>query len=120
VPTTAPTGCLNEDINLTGVYDAAEDINHDNVLEPGDIAVVSPGTVTLASDGTGAFTVTYPEDHALWVQVTLTATASVSGTESSTSTTFILPILATYLTTLSSSPPGLVSPYGTGACTDPN
>jgi hypothetical protein len=120
VPTTPPTACLNEDINLTGVYDAAEDINHDNVLEPGDIAIVSPGTVTLDSGGTGTFTVTYPEDHALWVEVTLTATATVSGTESSNSTTFLLPILASYLTTTTSSPPGLVSPYGVGTCTDPN
>lgn len=118
-PTTAPTPCLNEDINLTGVYDAAEDINHDNVLEPGDVAVASPGVVTTGSDGTSTFTVTYPEDHALWVQVTLTATASVSGTESSTSTTFVLPILADYLKTGSGTPPGYISPYGIGACTAP-
>jgi hypothetical protein len=119
-PLTPKTPCLNEDINLTGVYDAAEDINKDNILEPGDIAVVSPGVVTTASDGTSAFTVTYPEDHALWVQVTLTATATVAGTESSTSTTFVLPILASYVNTVTSSPPGFISPYGVGLCTDPN
>jgi hypothetical protein len=116
---TAPTPCLNEDINLTGVYDAAEDINHDHVLEPGDIAVVSPGVVTTDSNGSSTFTVTYPEDHAFWVQVTLTATASVSGTESSTSTTFVLPMLAEYLKSGNGTPPGFVSPYGIGACTAP-
>jgi len=54
------------------------------------VALTSPGVVTTAVDGTGTFTVVYPEDHALWVQVTLTAKATVSGTESSTSTTFVL------------------------------
>ncbi len=125
--TAPPTACLNEDVNLTGVYDAAEDINHDNVLEPGDIALAAPGVVKTAADGnpagtttgTATFTITYPEDHALWVQVTLTATASVAGTESSTSTTFVLPELASYLTpNTGATPPGYVSPYGVGACTD--
>jgi hypothetical protein len=120
VPYNSPTACLNEDVNLTGVYDAAEDINHNNKLDPGDVALASPGLVTTGADGTGTFQVIYPEDHANWVQVTLTATASVSGTESSTSTTFVLPILATYVTTTTSSPPGVVSPYGTHTCTDPN
>jgi hypothetical protein len=116
-PLAPPTPCLNEDINLSGVYDAAEDINKDGVLEPGDVAVASPGVVTTGSDGTTTFTITYPEDHANWVEVTLTATASVSGTESSTSTTFVLPILADYLKTGNGTPPGNTSPYGIGACT---
>jgi len=60
-------------------------------------------------------TVTYPEDHALWVQVLLTATATVSGTETSTTSTFWLPILSTYLTTTTSTPPGVISPYGDDA-----
>jgi hypothetical protein len=53
--------------------------------------------------------------------VQLTATTSVSGTETSASTTFQLPILATYVTTLTSVPPGQISPYGTAnVCTNPN
>jgi hypothetical protein len=122
----APTSCFNEDVNLNGLLDPGEDLNKDGKLEPGDIAGATaltgqnPGFVTTGTDGTGAFQVTYPEDHAQWVQVTLTAKATVAGTESSSSTTFILPMLATYLTNTNASPPGFVSPYGTGACSDPN
>jgi Bacterial Ig-like domain (group 1) len=119
VGTTSPTACYNEDVNLTGVYNAAEDINGDGVLEPGDIAIVTTDPVTTGSDGTATFTIEWPEDHSLWVAVDLTAKASVAGTESSSTTTFVLPILATYLTTTTTSPPGAVSPYGVGACTSP-
>jgi len=115
---TPPTACANEDVNLNGQLDTGEDLNVDGALEPGDIALASPGVVTTGSDGTSTFQVIYPEDHANWVQVTLTANATVSGTESSNSTTFVLPILASYLTNVGSSPPGAVSPYGTGLCGD--
>jgi len=116
---TPPTQCYNEDLNLNGQLDPGEDLNNDGKLEPGDVALASPGVLTTGSDGTSTFQVIYPEDHATWVQVTLTATASVQGTESSTSTTFVLPILGDYLTDTKHSPPGVVSPYGTGTCTDP-
>ncbi|MGH8232303.1 MAG: hypothetical protein ACRESY_10820, partial [Steroidobacteraceae bacterium] len=101
-------------------------------LDPGNVAAVSPGSVTTAAttisngsssttiNGSAALSVVYPEDHANWVQVVLTATATVSGTETSTTSTFWLPILATYLTTVTASPPGFVSPYGTHTtCADP-
>jgi hypothetical protein len=114
----APTACLNEDINLTGVYDPAEDVNKDGVLQPGDIAIVTTDPVTTGTDGTANFTIQWPEDHSLWVQVDLTAKASVSGTESSSTITFVLPILASYLNNVQSSPPGFKSPYGIGLCTD--
>jgi len=117
--TSPPTACLNEDINLTGVYDPAEDINKDHALEPGDIAIVTTDPVTTGSDGTATFTIEWPEDHSVWVQVDLTAKATVAGTESSSTTTFELPILADYLKVSNGSPPGAVSPYGIGACTDP-
>jgi hypothetical protein len=88
---------------------------------PGDVAAVSPGTVTTDSTGTANVNVTYPEDHALWAQVVLTATATVSGTQSSTISTFWLPMLAAYVTSTTQSPPGAISPYGVDAvCTDQN
>jgi Invasin, domain 3 len=117
----APVQCLNEDLNLTGVYEASEDTNNNGKLDPGDVAVATPGSLTTATDGSATFTVEYPEDHALWVQTTLTATATVQGTQSSTTAIFELPMLATYLTNQQVNPPGLVSPYGVaGVCTDPN
>jgi hypothetical protein len=133
---TAPPGitvCENEDVNGNGILDAGEDFNNDGRLWPGNVAAVSPGTVTTAAttitngtstttvNGSAALTVTYPEDHAQWVRVVLTASTTVSGTESSTTSTFWLPILATYLTSTTSSPPGAISPYGTNtSCANPN
>lgn len=117
----APVGCLNEDLNLTGVFETAEDTNNNGKLDPGDVAVATPGTLTTASDGSATFLVEYPEDHALWVQATLTATATVQGTQTTTSATFVLPMLAAYLTNSQVTPPGFISPYGTaGVCTNPN
>jgi hypothetical protein len=132
-----PAGCENEDIDLTGIYNRYKDGfqdagyatnpdydsegNQNGKLDPGGTATVSPGTVTTGSDGSATFNVEYPEDQANWITVQLTATTSVSGTETSARTTFQLPILASYLTTLTSSPPGQPSPYGVaGVCTNPN
>jgi hypothetical protein len=105
-------GCLNEDENGTGVYEASEDLNQNGRLDPGDVAAVSPGSVTTDSTGSASLLVSYPESYANWVQVNLTATATVSGTQTSVSRVFQLPILSTYLTTITSTPPGYVSPFG--------
>jgi hypothetical protein len=116
-----PVYCLNEDLNLNGVLDPGEDFNNDGKLEPGDVAVATPSSVITGSDGAATFTVEYPEDHALWVQTLLTATATVQGTQSSTDSLFVLPMLATYLTATTSTPPGYVSPYGVAStCSNPN
>jgi hypothetical protein len=135
----AITVCPNEDLNQNGILDPGEDGtpltaaditagwtfnpsgNQNNKLDPGGVAATSAGTVTTANGGVAEFNVTYPEDHAQWVQVQLVATTNVNGTQSSTSTKFWLPILAKYVTTLTASPPGFVSPYGTASvCTDQN
>ncbi len=130
-----PTACPNEDSDFTGIYDQAKDGfpafsgqadydplgNQNGKLDPGGTAVASPASVTTGSDGSAAFNVIYPENEALWVKVQLIATTTVQGTESTASSTFVLPILATYLTTTTSQPPGFVSPYGTATvCTNPN
>jgi hypothetical protein len=79
------------------------------------VAVVSPGSVTTDNTGSASINVTYPEDHALWVQVLLTATSSVTGTQASTTSKFWLPMLASYITNIDQSPPGTIGPYGTNA-----
>jgi hypothetical protein len=127
------TVCANEDVNGTGIYERSEDINNNGKLDPGNVAAVSPGTVTTAAttvtngsstttvNGSANLTVTYPEDHAGWVQVVLTATTTVTGTESSTTSTFWLPMLAADLTTTTIPPPGYVSPYGVAtSCANPD
>jgi Big-like domain-containing protein len=118
---TVNTTCFNEDVSGSGVYNSSEDINGNGKLDPGDVASVSPGTGVTDSTGTVNINVIYPKDHALWVHVKLTATATVSGTESSTSAVFWLPILAADVNTTGTPPPGFDSPYGTaGVCTNPN
>jgi hypothetical protein len=117
-------GCPNEDLNLNGVLDPGEDTsgtgNNNGKLDPGDIALASPGSVTTGTDGSAIFNVQYPEDHGFWVTSTLTATATVQGTETSTSSTFQLPMLAKYVNTITTDVPGRVSPYGIAAtCSDP-
>lgn len=115
------TWCLNEDSAGTGIFSSAEDYNGNGRLDPADVAVVSPGTIVTDSTGTGNLAVTYPEDHAGWVQVILTATATVSGTQTTTSSIFVLPMLAKYVNNITTAVPGQYSPYGTAlSCSNPN
>ena len=122
IPSSAPT-CASEDLNNNGILDPGEDFNNDGILEPGTVATASPGSVVTASTatattplGSALFEVVYPKDHASWVAVSLTATATVAGTESNTNTTFQLVGAAADYTSMTVAPPGLVSPYGVNAC----
>jgi hypothetical protein len=78
-------------------------------------AVTSSANPPLVAAGTATVNLIYPKDHAYWVGVALTATATVSGTQNSTTATFILPGLAGDYTTQTVSPPGQYSPYGQSA-----
>ncbi len=111
-------GCFSEDVNTNGILDPGEDVNRNGRLEPGNVAVVpdvsAPGVVPL-ENGVAQFEIEYPQDRANWVRVSLRATATVAGTESFTETSFVLPGSAADFTGCpDSSPPGSVSPYGTG------
>jgi len=114
-----PFGCVTEDLNLNGVIDptggfdgGTEDYNGDAVLEPGGVASV-PSTVALdATTGSQQFFITYPKDHAQWVEVRLTAIAAVAGTESTAEAIFMLPVLASDVSDKGTEPPGQFSPYG--------
>jgi hypothetical protein len=125
-------GCQTEDTNGNGVLDAGEDYNGNGVLDPGSVANTASlqgtfGGVTLnqssttGADGTAGVSILYPQDHAAWVAVEVTASATVQGTQSSTSTKFWLPMLAADIASPSVSPPGQVSPYGVATtCLNPN
>jgi hypothetical protein len=107
-------------VNLNGVLDPGEDFNGNGKLDPGEVAVTTAGTVTTAADGSATFSVEYPEDHAAWVVVNLTATANVQGTQASTNSTFQLPMLSSYVTAAPAAIPGQISPYGTAnSCGNP-
>ncbi|MGH8199779.1 MAG: beta strand repeat-containing protein [Steroidobacteraceae bacterium] len=116
-------GCLSEDTNDNGILDTNphEDYNGNGKLDPGLVASTDVSSATTNSAGSASLNLIYPKDHAYYVAVMLTATATVSGTQSSTSVQFWLPGEATDFSDSKTAPPGPVSPYGIGiTCIDPN
>lgn len=118
--------CASEDTNQNGRLDAGEDFNGNGRLDPGNVANVaaSTGTIAVATDvnGRAGFLITYPRDHAQWVQVQFGITATlIDGTESVSYQTFWLPALAADLNNTAVLPPGYTSPYGVAnTCSNPN
>jgi len=133
--------CLNEDTDYTGniasldsgvtstctnlttntvITSHAKDYNCNAKLDPGNIAVVSPSSGTTDANGRLDLKITYPRDHAYWLEVMLVASTTVQGTESTASSTFLLQgAVADYACTIG--PPGPVSPYGiANTCANPN
>ena len=105
-------GCLSEDVAGNGILTAAEDYNGNGRLDPGLVVSTDVGSAVTANGGTASVNLIYPKDHAYWVAVKLTASATVSGTQTSTSASFVLPGLSSDYTNQTVSPPGQVSPYG--------
>ena len=84
---------------------------------PGSVAATDVSSATTSTTGTASFNLIYPKDHAYWVTVALTATATVQGTQNSTTSSFQLVGLAADYDTQTIFPPGLYSPYGqTNTC----
>ncbi len=112
--------CTDLATNPTSTLTAhVKDKNCNGTLEPGNIAVVSPSAGTTDATGRLDVTVTYPRDHSYWVKVTLVASSTTQGTQSSATSTFVLQGTTTDYG-CSTGPPGPVSPYGTAAtCADP-
>jgi hypothetical protein len=72
----------------------------------------SGGTFISDIGGFGVVDVLYPQNHARWVDVTLTATTSVQGTEFASSSSFNLPINGDDVDDENEAPPGSSSPFG--------
>jgi hypothetical protein len=133
--------CLNEDTDYTGniasqdsgssstcinltnnavIPSHVKDYNCNGALDPGNVAVVSPSSGNTDATGRLDVAVTYPRDHAYWVEVKLVASTTVQGTQSSTSSTFLLQGAAPDYV-CSNGPPGPISPYGIAStCANPN
>ncbi|MBK8164173.1 MAG: hypothetical protein IPK65_13870 [Gammaproteobacteria bacterium] len=114
--------CLDpgEDKNKNGILDTGEDTNGNSQLTPGNVVAV-PSNVSTGTDGTFEFDVRYAETYANWVRVQLTASTSVSGTESIDSVMFWLPASAADMDDSTEAPPGgfADSPFGASAsCLD--
>jgi hypothetical protein len=116
-----PTQCPNEDANRNGILDAGEDVNGNGKLDPGLPILVSPSTLTTDSTGSASFVLQYGENYAPWVSATITARASVGGTESAATTVYGLAGSAPDFTNQNSPPAGQVSPFGIStSCSNPN
>ncbi len=116
--TNLPTECANEDVNLNGILDSKEDINKNLQLTPGNIAVAAPGNVTTDAFGRATFAVQYGEQFVPWAKVSITARASVAGTESRQSILYDLVGLASDFTG-DTPPAGVTSPFGSStSCTN--
>lgn len=100
--------------------DPGEDADNDGRLDVGNIALASPSQVTTNAQGVALVDVLYPQDVALWLQVTLEARAAVQGTEFSRSSTFLLPGTAQDFNNQNISPPGPISPFGVNSCSTNN
>lgn len=118
--------CLDEDTRIpgferNGVLDPNEDENNNGRIEAGNIATVTPGDATTDANGFALINVLYPQEYAFYLDVDLEVRASVSGTEFVRTSHFTLPGLASDFASASTSPPGMVSPFGVAAvCSDPN
>jgi len=118
--------CTNEDANRNGILDTlpiVEDINGSGRIEP----VKADATLSfLSSDKTDAkgkmlLELQYPKSVGSWIDFLITVSATgVSGTEGTGTNAGTLPVAATAITTITSDPAFKFSPYGTGACTDPD
>jgi len=107
-------------ITGTSIPGHVKDTNCNGQLDPGNVAAVSPSAGSTGANGELAVTITYPKDHAYYVKVQFVATTTVAGTQSSASSTFLLPGAAADFNTQTIGPPGPVSPFGQAAtCTDP-
>jgi Big-like domain-containing protein len=116
-PHVPAAGCPDEDVNHNGVLDPGEDLNGNGKIEAGNIAAVVPdvgtaNTATTDKSGFALFWVYYPQAYAYWFEVALTAKLTVQGTEFSETTVFVPDGSTADFTSQSSTPPGVVSPFG--------
>jgi hypothetical protein len=102
VATTTVT-CDDEDVNTNGVLDAGEDFNGNLHVEAGNIASIVADATTDDS-GKVLFDIIYPQQYGAWLDVRLEAKATVQGTETTESMTFVLPVLAADVDSLDESP----------------
>lgn len=108
------SACPNEDINKNGVLDAGEDANGNGRLDPRIPLTLSVlnGQVTDAN-GMGQLQIEYPKNFGSWVDVDLTVSVLVSGSEGRWVESITpLPIAAAEVNDATTTPSFAVSPFG--------
>lgn len=115
----ASNGNQNDDIIY---YSVAGQANQPDTTKPYRVLVPNlPLSVTVGgtTDATGYTTVKlrWPKDHTLWTQAQLSFTTTVAGSQATyTTTPFVLIGSTQDYTQQTTSPPGVVSPYGIHDC----
>jgi len=114
-------GCDDEDVDRDGTLDPGEDFNGNGLIDAGNVALVSPANVQTNADGFVNVRVSYPQEYAYYLQVDLSASTTVQGTEYVRTNRFMLPGSSGDFSNLQNGPPGPFSPFGIAAsCSDPD
>ena len=108
--------CPSEDLDSDGSLDDGEDFNNSGFLEPTNSTTIT-GSGTTDETGKLIATITYPQNHAWWETVRITAQVTVDGTEYLEKVTMTLHALNSDMTS-EGSPPNRYSPYGIGECSE--
>jgi len=114
---TVSATCQDEDTLIpatarNGILDPGEDFNNSGNIEAGNVATVSPGTVVTDENGFGLVSMTYAQEFGNWVEVTIQAKASVTGTEFLEGQDYRLEVLRSDVDLDQSPPGGIVSRWG--------
>ncbi|MGB5623245.1 MAG: Ig-like domain-containing protein [Gammaproteobacteria bacterium] len=114
---TVSATCQDEDTLIpatarNGILDPGEDFNNSGNIEAGNVATVSPGTVVTDENGFGLVRMTYAQEFGNWVEVTIEAKASVTGTEFLESQDYRLEVLRSDVDLDQSPPGGIISRWG--------
>ncbi len=115
--------CRAEDLNGNRVLDTGEDDNGNGELDPQDPALIQAdngntptvvgGSITTDANGVGFFSLAYPQSHAGWSMVEITARAQALGAESTAVIEQDLAWAASDVQNVDVSPPNQYSPHGT-------
>jgi len=108
------TQCVSEDTDKDGSLDRGEDYNANGKLEPTNSTTIIGNSVTDAS-GQATVKISYPQNHAWWEIIKLTAQVTVDGTEYIQKIDMKLHVLTSDVKQ-EGDPPNRYSPYGIGDC----
>ena len=105
--------CQNEDINRTGLYQQAQDVNLNGQIDPSkaDVSIAIVGSSKTDANGKIVLQIEYPKNLGSWIQYQILVSAGVAGTEGRKTwvSTLGVPVSAIKA---EGAPPFIVSPYG--------
>lgn len=112
-PDAAAAGCANEDVQRTGNYQAALDINLNGQMDPSraDVLISAEGSTKTDENGQVVLRIEYAKNLGSWLQYQILVSAGVAGTEGRKTWTDVLGVPITDIKT-EGEPPFVVSPYG--------